>query len=429
MKKTLIKNWRLIDPKNNIDQICDLLIKDWIIEKVWVSLSDKQSDEINAKWKIVCPWFIDIHVHLREPWREDKETIYTWSRSAAAWWITSVVAMPNTTPPADNQSVIEFLVSKAKSDSIINIFPSWCITKWLKWDKLTDIWEMKKTWAVVITDDGYDVQDMWVYRKAMQYAKTHNMPMLSHSEDASISSSWHMHEWKVSTKLWIPWVPASSEDVATARILVLVEEIWVPMHFTHVSTKWSLELIRNARNKWLRVTADVTPHHFSLTDEAVIWYQTNAKMNPPLRPKHHVVSLLEWLKDWSISVIATDHAPHLWTEKERDFESAPFWIVWFETLLPLIITNLVKTGVLSLSDAISKITCNPSDILNLNKWALGIWDDADITIFDENAEITIDKTKFASKWQNTPFHWMQLNWKVEHVFVKWKQVVKDGSLI
>ncbi len=428
MQTILIKNWRIIDPKNNIDAIWDVLINEWKIKKIWGKIQNKNYQIIEAKWKIVCPWFVDIHVHLREPWREDKETIKTASLSAAKWWITSVVAMPNTNPPTDNQTVIEYVKSKAKKDSIINIFVSGCITKWWKWDCLADIWEMKQSWAIVVTDDWYDIQDLGIYRKAMQYCKTHDMPMLSHSEDSNLSMWWCIHEWAISTKLWLPWIPAVAEDVATARILVLVEETNHPMHFTHVSTKGSVELIENAQKKWLNVTADATPHHFSLTDEAVWDYDTNAKMNPPLRSKEHKDKILKWLKSWIISVIATDHAPHLWTEKMRDMQSAPFWIVWFETMLPLIITNLVNKKVLSLSDAIAKITCNPSDILNLNKWSLSLWSDADITVFDPKAEVIIDKTQFESKWQNSPFHGQSLNWKITEVLVWGKIILNNWKL-
>lgn len=429
MTSTLIKNGRIIDPGNKIDEIWDILIKDWKIERIWKIIDNWKLEIIDATWKIICPWFVDIHVHLREPWREDKETIKTASLSAAKWWITSVVAMPNTNPPIDNQTVIEYVLSKAKKDSVINIFVSWCITKWGNWDSLAEIWEMKQAWAVVVTDDWYDIQDLWVYRKAMQYCKTHSMPMLSHSEDSSLSKWGCIHEWKISTKLWLPWIPAVAEDAAVARILCLVEEVDHGLHFTHVSTKSSVEMIENAQKKWLKVTADATPHHFSLTDEAVWDYNTCAKVNPPLRSKIHKDAIVQWLKSWTISVIATDHAPHLWTEKMRDIESAPFWIVWFETMLPLIITNLVDTKVLSLSEAIAKITCNPSKILNLNKWKLSIWSDADITIFDPKAKIVIDKTKFESKWQNSPFHGQTLSGKVTDVLVWGKLVLRNWELI
>lgn len=429
MSKLLIKNWTIIDPANKINDQLDLLIENWKISKISKSIkSESWTKTIDAKWKIVTPWFIDIHVHLREPWREDKETIHTASRSAAKWWITSVVAMPNTSPVADNQTVLEYVLAKAKRESLVNIFVSWSITKWEKGKELAEIWEMKQTWAVAVTDDGHDIQNLAVYRKALQYCKTHDMPIVSHSEDKDLAKWWHMHEWEVSTRLWIPWIPTSAEDTAVWRIICLVEEIWVPLHFTHVSTQWSVDLIKLAQDKWLQITADATPHHFSLTDENCAWYNTDAKVNPPLRPELHRQAILKALKDNTISVIATDHAPHLWTEKCRDFQDAPFWMVWFETMLPLIITNLVNTKVLSLNDAIAKITCNPAKILWLKKWSLSIWSDADITIFDAWAKQKINKIAFESKGQNSPFHWMTLNWVITETIVWWNIVVENWKI-
>lgn len=430
MSKLLIKNWTLIDPANKIDGQMDLLIEDWKVSKVgkWIK-EEAWMKVIDAKWKVVTPWFIDIHVHLREPGREDKETIHTASRSAAKWWITSVVAMPNTNPIADNQTVLEYVLSKAKRESLVNIFVSWSITKWEWWKELAEIWEMKQTWAVAVTDDGHDIQNLAVYRKALQYCKTHDMPIISHSEDKHLADWWCMHEWCISTRLWLPWIPTSAEDAAVWRIICLVEEVWTPLHFTHVSTKWSVDLIKLAQDKGLKVTADATPHHFSLTDEACLWYNTDAKVNPPLRPESHRKAILEALKKNIISVIATDHAPHLWTEKFRDFKDAPFWMIWFETMLPLIITNLVNTKVLTLSDAIAKITCNPAKILKLNKWNLSVWSDADITIFDPKAKQTIDKIKFESKGQNSPFHWMELYWIITDTIVWGNVVVENWKIV
>ena len=430
MKIILIKNWHLVDPANDLSSQLDLLIVDWKINKYWKKLDDSKADKIiDAKWKIVSPWFIDIHVHLREPWREDKETIATASRAAAKWWITSLVAMPNTNPPADNQTVLEYVLSKAKKESIINIYVSWCITKHWSWNELAEIWEMKNTWAVLVTDDWYDIQNLDVYRKAMQYCKTHEMPMLSHTQDLDLAKWWTMHEWKVSTRLWLPWIPTSSEDAATSRIISLVEEVGVQMHFSHVSTSWSIDQIKLAKSKWLKVTADTTPNHFSLTDEAVDWYNTNAKINPPLRSEEHRQAIIKWLKDDTISIIATDHAPHLWTEKMRDFENAPFWIVWFETLLSLLITNLVSKKLITLSDAISKVTSNPAKVIWIDKWTLSIGADADICIFDPEAKYKVDKTNFESKWQNSPYHWMTLSWKVTETIVWGKIVFENWKLV
>ncbi len=434
MKKLLIINGRIIDPANKKDLKADILVKDGKIAQIGKGLEKKhKTDEgieiIDAKNKVVCPGFVDIHVHLREPGREDKETIKTASRAAAKGGITSVVAMPNTSPVGDNQAVLEYILSKAKTDSVVNIFVSGSITKGETGKEISEIWELQQTGAVVVTDDGFDIQNIDVYRKAMQYCKTYDMPILSHTEDKDLSKDGQMHEGAVSSMLGLKGIPACAEDAATARIICLVEDTGHQMHFTHVSSKGSVDLIRLAKSKKLNITADVTPHHFSLTDEAINNYDTYAKVNPPLRSEDHRKALLKGLKDGTISVIATDHAPHLWTEKEREFDQAPPGIVGFETMLPLVISNLVDKKVLSMKEAIAKMTVNPSKILKLKKGTLSKGADADITIFDPKAKVKIDRTKFESKGQNSPFHGMTLNGVVTETIVNGKIIVRDGELV
>lgn len=430
MPTLLITNGQVIDPSQKLNKKADVLIRDGKIEKIEENISADQADEVvDASGKVVSPGFVDIHVHLREPGREDKETIATGTRSAAKGGITTVVGMPNTSPAADNQTVIEYILSKAKKEAVVNVFASGAITKGLEGKELAEIWELKKTGAVAVSDDGFDIQNMDLYRKALQYCKTHQMPILSHTEDMCLSKGGHLHEGAVSTKLGIKGIPACGEDSATARLICLVEDVGHPLHFTHVTTKGSLEFIRLAQKKGLPITCDATPHHFSLTDEAVLGYNTHAKMNPPLRSKEHVEALHQGLKDNTIAVISTDHAPHLWTEKERDFQSAPFGIVGFETMLSLIITNLVDTGVLELSEALEKITINPAKILDLNKGTLATGADADVTIFDPKAEWTVDRSAFASKGMNSPFHGMTLKGVVTDTIVNGKIVVKDQQLV
>jgi dihydroorotase len=429
MSKLLIINGRVLDPANNVDEKADIYIEDGKIVEIAADLKSKTADEtVDAAGKVVAPGFIDIHVHLREPGREDKETIKTASRSAAKGGITSVVAMPNTNPPADSQAVIEYVLSRAKTDSVINIFMSGCITQHRAGHKMAEIWEMKRSGAIAITDDGSDVQDMDLYRKAMQYCKTHDMPMISHSEDVDLACGGHMHEGKVSSRLGIRGVPACTEDVATSRIICLLDDVKHQMHFTHVSTKGSIDLIKFAKQKGLNVTADVTPHHFSLTDEAVGEHDTYAKVAPPLRSEDHRQALLNALKDGTVEVIATDHAPHLWTEKEGPFQEAPVGIVGFETMLSLIITNLVEPGVLTLSDALAKITVNPAQVLKLEKGTLSIGADADIAIFDPEAEWTVDRTALETKGQNTPFHGYTLKGVVTETVVGGKLVLVDSKI-
>jgi dihydroorotase len=426
-KTLLIKNGHVIDPAQNMDEKADILIEDGKIKKIGKNLAaPAKTKTIDAKGKIVSPGFIDMHVHLREPGREDKETIHTASRAAAKGGITTVVGMPNTTPIADNQTVIEFILSKAKKESLVNIQACGAITKGEKGQEIAEIWEMKQSGAIAVSDDGFDIQNLNVYRKALQYCKTHDMPIISHTEDVNLAKDGQMHEGAVSTRLGLKGIPACAEDAATARIITLVEDVDHRMHFTHVSSKGAIDMIKLAQHKHLPVTADTTPHHFSLTDEAVANYDTNAKVNPPLRSEDHRQAILKGLKDGTLSCIVTDHAPHLWTEKQREFQSAPCGIVGFETMLSLIITNLVNTKVLTLKEALAKITINPAKAIGLkNTGTLKPGSQADITIFDPKATWTVDKTKLESKGMNTPFHGMKLHGVVTDTIVEGNHVLQN----
>lgn len=430
-KKILVINGRVIDPSRRLDQIADVLIENHSIVKVGKNLQsiNKNCQIIDAKNKIVSPGFIDLHVHLREPGREDKETIATASRAAVKGGITTVVAMPNTYPVADNQTVLEYVLSKAKKEALINILVAGTITKGEQGKEIAEIWEMKNSGAVAVTDDGYDLQNLDVYLKALQYCKTHQIPVISHTEDMDLSRGGQMHEGMVSSELGLKGIPACCEDSATARLLPLIEETGHQVHFTHVSTKGSVALIHFAQQKGLKVTADATPHHFSLTDEALRGYNAYAKVNPPLRSEDHRQAILKGLRDGIIEVIATDHAPHLWTEKEREFDNVPPGIIGFETMLPLIVTNLVQKKILTLSQALAKITSNPARILGLNKGTLAAGADADITIFSIHQKQKIDRTKFESKAQNSPFHGMILQGVVTDTLVHGKIVVRGERII
>ncbi|MFC1616042.1 dihydroorotase family protein [Patescibacteria group bacterium] len=430
MKKILIKNGRLIDPAKKTDKMLDIFIENHKIKRIAKGINaDDDTIVINAKNKIVSPGFIDIHVHLREPGREDKETIHTASRAAAKGGITSIVGMPNTNPVADDQTVIEYVLSKAKKESLVNVFVSGSITKGQEGQKIAEIWELQKTGAIAVSDDGFDVQNADVYRKAMQYCKTYGMPIISHTEDRDLAKDGQMHEGKISSKLGLKGIPACCEDIATAKIICLVEDTGHKVHFTHVSSSGAIDLICLAKKKGLKITGDTTPNHFSLTDEAVENHNTYAKVNPPLRSEAHRKALLKALKDGTLSVIVTDHAPHLWTEKERPFDEAPCGIVGFETMLPLIITNLVDKKVLSISKALEKITINPAKVLNLKKGTLSKGADADITIFDPKAKVKIDRTKFESKGQNSPYHGQTLKGVVTETIVNGEIVVQNSEII
>lgn len=421
-QKLLIKNGHIIDPANHIDEKTNILIKNGKIQQIGSFDTPSDIPQIDAKGKIVCPGFIDIHVHVREPGREDQETIKTISEAAAAGGYTTLIAMPNSDPPADDQTVIEYLLSKAQKESPINILACGCITRGLQGKQIADIWELKQSGAVVVSDDGFDIDNAQLYRKALQYCKTHNIPVLSHTEDQSHHRQGQMHEGKISSQLGIAGIPASVEDIATAKIIALVEEINHHVHLTHVSTKGSVEMIRQAKKKGLPITADTTIHHLVLTDKALLGYNTYAKIAPPLRSLDHQQALIQGLQDNTLDCIITDHAPHLWVDKEKPFDEAPFGLVGLETSLPLIITHLVKTKILTLPQAIAKLTSQPAKTLRLSQGTLQPGQPADITIFDPQATQTIDITKFYSKGQNSPYHDHNLHGQITHTISQGKTI-------
>ncbi len=427
MTKLLIRGGRVIDPANKVDKKMDVLVENGKIAKLAESIKEKADETIEAKGHIVTPGLIDMHVHLREPGREDKETIATASRAAAAGGFTTIVGMPNTTPDADNQTVIEFVLSRARKEAVVNVLPVGAITKKREGHELAEIGELKKTGAVAVSDDGADIQDANVMRKALEYCTMWDMPVLSHSEDVRLAAKGVMHEGLVSTELGLPGKPAAAEEVMIAREIILSKLADCPIHFCHVSTVGSVDLIRLAKEQGAKVTGETCPHYFSLTDEAVRGYDPNAKVNPPLRGKEHLEAVKQGLKDGTIGVIASDHAPHTRVEKFYEFEYCENGMVGLETTLPLVLTNLVGKKVLSLEDAIAKMTINPAKILHLEKGTLGEGKDADITIIDLNAEETVDPDKFESKGRNTPFAGMKLKGKAIYTIVGGKVVFKNGK--
>ncbi|MBU2524019.1 dihydroorotase [Patescibacteria group bacterium] len=429
MGAILINNGHVIDPAQKINEICSVLVKDGKVAKIGKRIvKPKTCTVINAKGKIVTPGWIDMHVHLREPGREDQETIATCTRAAAKGGITSICSMPNSGQIADNQAVVEFIVSRAKRDGVVNVFPYGAITKGLKGEELAEIWEMKDAGIVGVSEDHRDVQNLALFRMAIKYCKTFNVPIICHSENENLACGGVMHEGKVSTYLGLPGNPASAESSAIAAQIILSEEADYPLHFTHVSAAASIESIRCAKKRKIAVTADCTSHHFSLTDEACLGYNTAAKVNPPLRSEKHKNAVLKGLKDGTIDCICTDHAPHTFRDKYVDFEHAAFGIVGLETLIPLVITNLVNKKVLTLRQAIEKVTVNPAGVVNIDKGSLKVGMDADITVIDLKEERVVDKNNFESKGRNTPFDGMKLKGWPTLTMVAGKIVMKDGNL-
>lgn len=410
--KILIKDGRIIDPSQGMDEVRNLFIEDGKVKGYPLDTHELERDSnvqiIVASGKIVSPGFIDMHVHLREPGFEYKETIRTGCAAAAAGGFSSVVCMPNTNPVNDNASVTEYILLKARTEGIVNVYPVGAITKGQKGETLAEIGEMWEAGCVAISDDGRPVMNSKVMRYAMEYAKAFGIPVISHAEDINLSSGGVMNEGFISSMLGLRGIPSASEEVAVARDITLAELTGAYLHIAHVSTSGAVRLIRDAKRRGVNVTAEGTPHHFTLTDKAAFGYDTNIKVNPPIRTKEDLEAIREGLKDGTVDVIATDHAPHTEDEKKVEFDLAPFGISGLETALPLAL-KLVEDDVLTLTELIRKLAFIPAQIIKSDRGTLKIGAAADVVVFDPNKPITVDKEKFRSKGKNTPFHGCKLS--------------------
>ncbi len=414
--KILIEGGRVIDPANKVDDVLDVLIEDMRIAAVGQKHSPRDAAPpdrvLDARGKVVCPGFVDLHAHLREPGREDKETIATGTRAAARGGFTTVCCMPNTNPVNDNQSVTEFILDRAKREGLVHVFPVGAITKGQQGEELAEIGELVRAGCVAISDDGRPVMNAEIMRRALEYASMFGIPVVQHAEDLHLTGKGVMHEGLVSTELGMRGIPAASEAVIVARDLLLTELTDSHYHVAHITTAEGLRLVRDAKAKGLKVTCEVCPHHFALTDDAVRTFSTNAKMSPPLRSGRHVEAIKAGLRDGTIDAIATDHAPHTIQEKEQEFDYAPNGIIGLETAFGLTMTMLVEGEVLTLSQAIARLTCEPARVFNLPKGTLSVGADADVTILDPSREWVVDVRKFASKSRNSPFHGWKLRGEV-----------------
>ncbi len=424
--RILIEGGRVIDPANKVDDVLDVLIEDGRIAAVGPKHSARDAAPpdrvLEAGGKVVCPGFVDLHVHLREPGREDKETVATGTRAAARGGFTSVCCMPNTHPVNDNQSVTEFILDRAKREGSVNVFPVGAITKGQQGEELAEIGELVRAGCVAISDDGRPVMNAEIMRRALEYASMFGVPVIQHAEDLHLTGKGVMHEGLVSTELGMRGIPAASEAIIVARDILLAELTGSHYHVAHITTAEALRLVRDAKGKGLRVTCEVCPHHFALTDEAVRTFSTNAKMSPPLRSARHLEALKVGLRDGTIDAIATDHAPHTIQEKEQEFDYAPNGIIGLETAFGLTMTMLVEGEVLTLSQAIARLTCEPARIFNLPKGTLSVGADADVTILDPAREWVVDVRRFASKSRNSPFHGWKLRGEVLATIVGGKVV-------
>jgi len=400
----LLVNGRLIDPQNNLDGTYHLLIEDGKIKSISRQIpalsSDFQTIDVKNKW--VVPGLMDMHVHLREPGREDKETIATGTQAAAAGGFTSVACMPNTTPALDEESKIRYVIQHGE-DCPCRIYPIGAITKGLEGEELAPMGEMVKAGAKAVSDDGKSVARSNLMRNAFNYSKSFNIPVVCHCEDMALSQKGHMNEGIISTRLGIRGIPTIAEEIIVARDLLLAEYTGARVHIAHVSTAGSVRLIRDAKSRGVNVTAETCPHYFTLIDEDVGPYDTNKKMNPPLRTAKDREAVIEGLVDGTIDVIASDHAPHVPEEKDVEFDAAAFGVIGLETSVGIVMTVLVEKGLLSPSDMVKKMSVEPNRIMGLTGGTLSSGAIADITIIDPDANWKVNPEHFFSKSRNTAF--------------------------
>lgn len=422
----LIKGGRVIDPGRFVGP-GDVLIDQGRVAAVALNLpAPAGATVIDAQGQLVVPGFVDVHVHFREPGFEYKETIQTGSASAVAGGFTTVCCMPNTNPVNDNQAVTEFMLERAKQAGLANVFPIGAITKGSEGKELAEIGDLRRSGCVAISDDGKPVMNSLVMRRAMEYAMAFELTVVDHCEDIHLAEGGCMNEGLISTELGLPGIPAAAEDVMVARNLSLSELTGARLHLAHISTAGSVRMVREAKARGIRVTAEACPHHFTLTEEVVRGYNTHAKMNPPLRTWDDVQAIKEGLRDGTIDVIATDHAPHATQEKQQDFTEAPFGIVGLETALPLTL-GLVDEGVLTLEQAVTKLSAAPAAAFGLKKGTLAIGVDADLCLVDPQEQWTVDPAKFRSKSRNTPFAGWKVKGRVTKTIVGGRIVFEAGA--
>lgn len=428
--KILIKNGRVIDPANSVDEVADVYINDGVIAEIGkdLELDGANSEVIDAHGMVVAPGLVDMHVHLREPGQEYKETIETGTRAAVCGGVTSVACMPNTEPVCDNETVVRFIKERAKEAGYANVFPVGSISKNLEGKYLAEIGQMVFEGAVAISDDGRPVENSGLMRRAIEYSDMFDITVISHCEDIALGEG-DMNEGAVATEMGLRGISPAAEEVMAARDILVAENLGGRVHIAHISTKGTVELIREAKKRGVRVTCETCPHYFALTEEACKNYNTNAKMNPPLRTAEDVEAIKAGLKDGTIDCIVTDHAPHHEDEKNCEFSQAKNGIVGLETSLGLGIKYLVKEGVLTMSELIEKMSKNPSEILGISRGTLSVGHSADVVVFDPDKKWTVNVEEFKSKGKNSPFDGFELFGKPEFVLVGGEIVINSGELM
>jgi len=422
--KTLIKNAAVYDPKNNLNEKLDILIEGKTIIEINDNIKDQGYKLIDAAGKVVIPGLIDMHVHLREPGYEEKETVKTGCEAAAAGGFSAVAAMPNTNPIADNPAVVEHLNLKSK-EALVKVYPIGSITQGSEGKKLSEIGTLAKTGVKALSDDGQPVMNSEIMRRAMEYASAFNLPIIDHCEDKNLSKDGVMHEGYYSTIFGLQGIPAASEEVMVARDIVLAEMTGIHLHIAHLSTEGSLNLVKDAKERGVNVTFEVTPHHLLLTDKAVENYNPDMKVHPPLRSKRDKDVLQKALEEGIIDVLATDHAPHTYEDKLGEFDYAANGISGLETALGLLHNFFIKEEVINWQDLVRMYYYNPAEILNVEADGIKTGAAADLIVFNPEREWEVEKSKFKSKGKNTPFAGWKLQGKNELTFVEGKMVYDD----
>ena len=424
MSATLLRHGRIIDPANRRDEIADLLIVDGrIADKSEVRSQKSEIEEIDARGLVVAPGLIDLHVHFREPGQSAKETIASGAKAAAAGGFTSVVCMPNTSPTVDQPSVVTWILEKAKAEACVNVFPTGAITKGIAGEELAPIGSMHKAGIVALTDDGHCIQNHEVMRRALEYARMFGLVVMDHCQDYNLVGKGVMHEGRVSAELGLPGWPSAGEEIIVQRNALLAELCDTPIHCQHLSAAGSVRLLREARGRGVKLSGEVCPHHIALTDDAIRGFDTNFKMNPPLRTQRDIDALIGGIADGTINVLASDHAPHCGYEKEVEFDAAPFGILGLETELGLFLNILVhQQKAITLPRLIELLTLEPARLLGLDRGTLSIGAPADVTLIDPDLEWNVDRNASFSRSRNTPFHGWELKGRAVRTIVGGKTV-------
>ncbi len=428
-KTLLIKNGKYVDPVKQTVQMMDILVEDNMVIRMEQGIVAPEAEVLDASGCYVTPGLIDMHVHLREPGREDEETVYSGTRTAALGGITSVACMPNTNPPIDDRAGVSLILAKAREEGAANVFPIAAITKQMQGEELTEFGDLKAAGAVAVSDDGVSVMNAEVMRRALEYSKAFDLTVIQHAEDKNLAGEGVMNEGYWSTVLGLRGIPNTAESVMVGRDILLSEMTGAKYHVAHISTLRAVDLVRQGKRRDVKITCEVMPHHFTLTDEAVKSYDSNTKMNPPLRSESDRQALLDGLQDGTIDVIASDHAPHAEFEKEQEYDRAPFGIVGLQTILPLTMTELVHKNILTIEQAIAKLTVNPARILGIDRGILAPGKVADITVIDPHKKVLVTKEWLHGPSKNTPFIGMELEGCAVATIVAGKIVMKDGEML